>query len=76
MSAVRRDKADFKVNGVYFFIKSDTHGQSWHHRFQFFTIKDGVIMHKKHGYAEFTPMHDSVQEAYKHWITEKYLLDM
>jgi hypothetical protein len=76
MSAVRKDKADFKINGVYFFIKSDTHGQSWHHRFQFFTIKDGVVMHKKYSNADFTPMDDSVQKAYQEWATEKFLLDM
>ena len=75
MSAVRKDKADFKVNGVYFFVKSDTHGQSWHHRFQFFTIIDGVICHKKYSGAEYTPMHDTVQQAYQQWLVETILLD-
>ena len=76
MSAVRKDKASFKVDNVYFFIKSDTHGQYWCYRtFKFFTIKNGVIMHKKYSNSDFEEMDSDIQKAYQVWIAEKFLLN-
>lgn len=75
MSKVRRDKAKFKVNGVYFFIKGDNWGNMWrYNKFEAFRIVDDVICHKSPYETMWEPMSKEVQEAYQNYRVESILL--
>lgn len=76
MSKVRKDRAAFKVNGMYFFMKKDDWGSIWQfNKFDAFRIVDDIVCrHVSYQRDMWEPMNKEVQDAYQNWLVESILL--